>query len=98
VSLPAGARRVPLIPFVALTTIGCAIWAVLFVLAGALSGTAWSTVNSVLGKALLAALALFVGAAVARRRRRGADGESAAAVSDDQVGDHADHEPDGHHQ
>ena len=34
VSLPAGARRLPLAPFTALTAAGCAIWATAFVLAG----------------------------------------------------------------
>jgi len=38
VSLPAGARRVPLAPFIALTTAGCALWAIAFVLVGAALG------------------------------------------------------------
>jgi membrane protein DedA with SNARE-associated domain len=54
VSLPAGARRVPLLPFIALTTIGCGLWAAAFVLIGLVSGTAWASVSSVLGKVLLA--------------------------------------------
>jgi membrane protein DedA with SNARE-associated domain len=53
VSLPAGARRVPLIAFVVLTTVGCALWATAFVLAGVLAGSAWAAVGSVLGKVLL---------------------------------------------
>jgi membrane protein DedA with SNARE-associated domain len=53
VSLPAGARRVPLVAFVVLTTIGCALWATAFVLAGMLAGTAWAAISSVLGKVLL---------------------------------------------
>ncbi len=53
VSLPAGALGVPLAPFVALTAIGCALWAVAFVLVGLLAGAAWSEIDSVLGKALL---------------------------------------------
>src|SRR5580692_615842 len=52
VSLPAGARRVPLVAFVALTTIGCALWAAAFVLAGLLAGTAWMAVSSLLGRIL----------------------------------------------
>jgi membrane protein DedA with SNARE-associated domain len=60
VSLPAGARRVPLLPFVGLTTVGCALWAIAFVIAGLLCGTAWSAVSSVLGKAMLAAGILIV--------------------------------------
>src|SRR5947209_4676386 len=54
VSLPAGARRVPLIPFIALTTAGCALWALTFVLLGVLAGSAWTTVNSVTGRVLRA--------------------------------------------
>lgn len=55
VSLPAGARRVPLAPFVVLTAAGCALWAVAFVLIGLFSGAAWAAVSGVLGKALLGA-------------------------------------------
>ena len=55
VSLPAGARRVPLVPFVVLTTLGCALWAVAFVLIGLFSGAAWGAVSSILGKVLLGA-------------------------------------------
>jgi membrane protein DedA with SNARE-associated domain len=40
VSLPAGARRVPLAPFIALTTLGCALWATAFVLTGVIAGAA----------------------------------------------------------
>jgi membrane protein DedA with SNARE-associated domain len=53
VSLPAGAQRVPLGRFIALTVAGCALWAVLFVAIGLASGQAWSAVSGVLGKALL---------------------------------------------
>jgi membrane protein DedA with SNARE-associated domain len=53
VSLPAGARRIPLGEFVLLTTIGCAVWATAFVLVGLLTGTAWAAVGSVLGRVLL---------------------------------------------
>lgn len=53
VSLPAGARRVPLVPFIALTTLGCALWAVAFILAGLLAGAAWAELSSVLGRVLL---------------------------------------------
>ena len=55
VSLPAGARRVPLVAFLALTAIGCALWVVAFVLIGLVSGTAWGAVSSMLGKLLLGA-------------------------------------------
>jgi membrane protein DedA with SNARE-associated domain len=53
VSLPAGARRVPLATFVALTTLGCALWAVAFILVGLLAGAAWVEISSLLGRVLL---------------------------------------------
>jgi membrane protein DedA with SNARE-associated domain len=59
VSLPAGARRVSLLPFIAFTAAGCALWAVGFVLAGMLAAGAWTAASSVLGHVLL-----IVGAAV----------------------------------
>jgi membrane protein DedA with SNARE-associated domain len=74
VSLPAGSRRVPLLPFTILTTAGCALWALAFVLAGDLSGTAWSAVNSTLAQAMLGVgLALSVIWSLRRlqHRRRG---------------------------
>jgi membrane protein DedA with SNARE-associated domain len=74
VSLPAGARRVPLTPFIALTTLGCAIWAGLFILIGLASGTAWAAVNSVLGKTVLVGAGLGVAYAVIRRRRNRSPG------------------------
>jgi membrane protein DedA with SNARE-associated domain len=70
VSLPAGARRVPLVTFVALTAIGCALWAVAFVLAGLLAGTAWTTVSSLAGRILLGVGLLVLVASVSRGRRR----------------------------
>lgn len=54
VSLPAGARRVRLVPFIVLTTAGCGLWAAAFVLTGMLASSAWATVNSVVGRVLLA--------------------------------------------
>lgn len=68
VSLPAGARRIPLFPFVALTIAGCALWAIGFVLAGMILGSAWVAVDSVLGRVLLAAGVVVVGLSVLRRR------------------------------
>lgn len=69
VSLPAGAQHLPLVRFTLLTTIGCAVWATLFVAIGALSGTAWSVADSVLGKALLVVGLAIVLAALLRRAR-----------------------------
>jgi membrane protein DedA with SNARE-associated domain len=69
VSLPAGARRVPLPRFIALTTIGCAAWALAFVLARTLAASAWATLDSIIGRALLALGVLILAASVVRRRR-----------------------------
>jgi membrane protein DedA with SNARE-associated domain len=68
VSLPAGARRVRLIPFIALTTLGCALWALGFVLAGVLAANAWTTVDSIAGRALLVIGLATLAASVLRRR------------------------------
>jgi membrane protein DedA with SNARE-associated domain len=68
VSLPSGVRRVPLVPFIALTTLGCALWAVGFVLLGALAGSAWTTVDSLLGRVLLVGGLLVLAATLIRRR------------------------------
>jgi membrane protein DedA with SNARE-associated domain len=70
VSLPAGARRVPLIPFVTLTTLGCALWACAFVLVGMLAGAAWASVGSPVGRVLLAAGVLALGLTFALGGRR----------------------------
>ena len=71
VSLPAGARRVRLVPFIALTTAGCALWALAFVLAGMLAGGAWTAVDASLRYALVATGLVALAAATRRRRRRG---------------------------
>jgi len=67
VSLPAGARRIPLPGFVAMTLAGCTIWASAFTAAGALAGTAWATVSTALGRILLVG-GLVLMAAVFKRR------------------------------
>ncbi len=69
VSLPAGARHVRLIPFVALTTIGCLIWAVAFVLTGLMVGSAWASIDSTLGRALLGIGLLIVVLSAMRSRQ-----------------------------
>ncbi len=69
VSLPAGARRVPLVPFIALTMLGCALWAVAFIVVGLLAGAAWVEVSSLLGRVLLAVGLLVIGVGVLRGRR-----------------------------
>jgi len=65
ISLPAGARRTPLLPFIVLTTLGSAIWALAFVLLGMLTGTASS---SLLGKITLAVGAAVLVVVFSRRR------------------------------
>lgn len=69
VSLPAGARRVELVPFIGLTTAGCALWAAAFVAVGAALGSAWTAVESVLGRVLLGLGLVVVAWSVSRRRR-----------------------------
>jgi membrane protein DedA with SNARE-associated domain len=69
VSLPAGARRVPIAQFIALTVIGCALWAVAFIVVGILAGAAWSEVSSVLGRVLLVAGLLAVAFSLLHGRR-----------------------------
>jgi membrane protein DedA with SNARE-associated domain len=68
ISLPAGALRVRLGPFIALTTAGCALWAIGFVLVGMLAANAWAAVDSIVGRALLALGLLTVVLSVKRRR------------------------------
>jgi membrane protein DedA with SNARE-associated domain len=69
VSLPAGARRVPLTPFIALTILGSALWAVGFILVGLVAGSAWTAISSLLGRVLLVAGVLILAASLVRRRR-----------------------------
>jgi membrane protein DedA with SNARE-associated domain len=57
-----------LVPFVALTTAGCALWAAAFVLAGMAVGTAWMAVSSVLGRVLLGVGLAALAASLIRRR------------------------------
>jgi membrane protein DedA with SNARE-associated domain len=44
VSLPAGARRIPLIPFITLTMMGCVLWALGLTLSGVIAASAWAAV------------------------------------------------------
>jgi membrane protein DedA with SNARE-associated domain len=69
VSLPAGARRVRLVPFVGLTALGCALWSTVFVALGVVAGAGWTELGSALGRALLVLGILVMLASVARRRR-----------------------------
>jgi membrane protein DedA with SNARE-associated domain len=71
VSLPAGARHVRLVPFIALTIMGCALWAAAFVLVGMVVGAGWAAISSTLGRALLVVgLVVLSWSAIGRRRGR----------------------------
>jgi membrane protein DedA with SNARE-associated domain len=61
VSLPAGARRVPLGRFVALTVAGCLLWSAGFMTIGLLAGRAWGSVSGLAGRiGVVAAIALLI--------------------------------------
>jgi membrane protein DedA with SNARE-associated domain len=59
-----------MIPFIALTTAGCTLWAIGFVLVGALAGSAWTRVDSLIGRVLLAGGLLVLAASLLRGHRR----------------------------
>src|SRR5579884_2660561 len=67
VSLPAGARRIPLPGFVAMTLAGCALWAAAFTATGMLAGTAWGTVSSTIGRIGLVAAGIMLVTLLAKR-------------------------------
>jgi membrane protein DedA with SNARE-associated domain len=69
VSLPAGARGVPLWPFTLYTTLGCALWAAAFILVGLLAGNAWNEVSSLLGRVLLVVAVAVLAYSVLHGRR-----------------------------
>lgn len=69
VSLPAGARQLPLGPFTLYTAIGCGLWAAAFILLGLLAGTAWAEIGSLLGRVLLVAGLLALGLSLLHRAR-----------------------------
>ncbi|MEU0228337.1 DedA family protein [Streptomyces sp. NPDC006284] len=95
ISVPAGVERMRLPVFLALTTLGSAIWNTVFVLAGYALGDNWSKVSgiaSTYSKVILALAALALLAFVVRRlmrpgggqRRRGrVDGPDARPSADD---------------
>lgn len=71
VSLPAGRIRMPIVRFTVLTTLGCALWAIAFVGAGALAGDSYGRVGSGVRDATLAALAVAALVWLVRRRIAG---------------------------
>ncbi|RJK96022.1 DedA family protein [Vallicoccus soli] len=78
VSLPAGATRMPLVPFCLLTLLGSAVWNGLLVGGGVALGTQWRTVERYSGWLDVALVVAVVVALLAlvrhrlRKRRRGA--------------------------
>jgi membrane protein DedA with SNARE-associated domain len=77
VALPAGARRVPLAPFMGYTVFGSAIWAAAFITLGTLMANAWAVLGSVLGRGLLVTgiicVAVITHRGGKRRRQTGAE-------------------------
>jgi membrane protein DedA with SNARE-associated domain len=76
VSLPAGAQRMPLASFTALTTLGSLTWNTLLVGAGALLGRQWEVVEQyadILNYAVTGVVVLLVAWFVVRRLRRRSD-------------------------
>jgi membrane protein DedA with SNARE-associated domain len=70
VSLPAGYAQVPLAPFVAMTALGCAIWATGFTALGLLAGSGWKSLSGPVGYALIGVTALLLIAGLVRGKLR----------------------------
>lgn len=71
VSLPAGHARIPITRFTVLTTLGCAIWAAGFVIAGMLLGASWQHASHALRiPLLLLGVAAAVGIVLLTRKRK----------------------------
>jgi membrane protein DedA with SNARE-associated domain len=68
VSLPAGHLRIRIGRFIAMTIVGCALWAAGFVLAGTLAGAAWRDVAGTAGRVSLLVGALLLLACVRQLR------------------------------
>jgi len=84
ISLPAGAARLPLLPFTLLTAAGCGIWAAAFIGVGVAAGSAWQVVSSWVGKGLLAAGLLFCLWLFSRHRSGAGGGRSRNTSCGDQ--------------
>lgn len=73
ISLPAGFRRMPLVPFIAFTAVGSAAWNTALVVAGFLAGSRWRSVGRYsdwLNYAVIALLVVGVAKFVWDRRQR----------------------------
>jgi membrane protein DedA with SNARE-associated domain len=70
VSLPAGHARVPITRFTVLTTLGCAIWAAAFVVAGMLLGASWQHASHALRIPLMVLAAAAVGGILLMARNK----------------------------
>jgi membrane protein DedA with SNARE-associated domain len=70
VSVPAGHARIPIARFIALTTLGCVIWASGFVAAGMLLGASWQHAGDALRIPLVLAGAATAAGLLLRKRRR----------------------------
>ena len=73
ISLPAGAQRMPMRPFLLYTTAGTLIWNTLLIGGGWLLGTQWDKVSGYaewLDRLLILAVVVFVGWLVVRRVRK----------------------------
>jgi membrane protein DedA with SNARE-associated domain len=70
ISLPAGHARIGIVRFIALTALGCAIWASGFVLAGTLLGASWQRAGNDLRIPLLGVAAVAVTAVLLHNRKR----------------------------
>ncbi|MEV5573688.1 DedA family protein [Spirillospora sp. NPDC052269] len=90
ISVPAGVERMPLGPFLLLTTLGSALWNTLFVMAGYWLGDNWHVVEEYVGvysKATLVAVvlaaAVFLAVRIVRNRRSRATHPDANATRPD---------------
>lgn len=69
ISLPAGAARIPLLPFAVMTVAGCAIWSVLFIAIGVVAGTSAANLGASAGPYVAAAMLLTLTVLGVRRAR-----------------------------
>jgi membrane protein DedA with SNARE-associated domain len=74
ISFPAGAAKMPIVKFLAYTTVGCVVWNALLIYVGYYLGTNWTEVAGVSHYILIGVIVAFVGSVVVylvyRRRRK----------------------------